>query len=409
MATVSNTATIDRRETRSKQASRKSKLLARAGVVTGALLVGAVVLPSSLATWADVDHPQIAARIAPWSAAAAADSAASLAADPRSPRVRALVRRSLARDPTQITAVELRALDLALSHERAQARRLFQLSDRLSRRSLPTRLWLIQDAVDHGDVAGALRDFDIALRTTTDSQPILFPVLARASSDPTLTVSLARTFDRPSEWRLMFFEWVLAYNVDPGPIARVVSRMRDRRFLVANTIVQRLSQRLVDAQEFDAAMLLNRRLGRRTAAVADPNFRDAGAHYPFGWEFVSNGSIGAERAVSGSATALSYHAEAANSGQVAAQLLALAPGRYSLATATAANASGAAPYWSVSCATTDVPIARLDQPMAANARAETAFTVPPRCDAQWLRLIIRPAPYSDTQAGAVASISVSRR
>jgi len=30
-------------------------------------------------------------------------------------------------------------------------------------------------------VAGALRHFDIALRTTTDAQPILFPVLGKAS------------------------------------------------------------------------------------------------------------------------------------------------------------------------------------------------------------------------------------
>jgi hypothetical protein len=384
-------------------------LVARAGIVTGALVVAGVVLPSSLATWADVDHPQIAARIAPWNAAASADAAASLAADPRSPRVRMLARRALDRDLTQVTAIELRSVDLAVSGKPGEARRLFELSDRLSRRSLPTRLWLIQDAVDRGDVAGALHDFDIALRTTTDAQPILFPILARASADPTLTIPLARTFDQPSEWRLMFFEWVLANDVDARPIASVVARMRDRRFVLANGVDQRLIERLVTARQFAAARSLNQAFRPNPVGVADPNFRDATAHFPFGWEFVSNGSMTAERAASGSSSVLSYSAEPANGGQVAAQLLGLRPGAYVLATRTAANGTGAAPYWSLSCDGAGGEIARLDQPMTANARAETEFSIPLGCAAQWLTLAIRPAPDSQTQVGAIASISVAPR
>ena len=172
---------------------RQHRLAARAGIAAGALVAAAVVLPASLASWADVGHPQLAAKIAPWNAPAAADAAAALGTDPRKPEARALVRRALARDLTQVQAIEQRALDEALSGNSGRARRLFALSDRLSRRSLPTRLWLIQDAVDRGNVAGALRNFDIALRTTTDAQPILFPVLAKAAADPTLTNPLARS------------------------------------------------------------------------------------------------------------------------------------------------------------------------------------------------------------------------
>ena len=403
MATVSSTATA---ASRGPPSFRTQRLLARAGIVAGALVLAAVVLPSSLASWADVDHPRIAAQIAPWDAAAATDAAASLGANPRNPRVRALVRRALARDLTQVTAIELRALDLAVSGKRGQARRLFRVSDRLSRRSLPTRLWLIQDAVDHGDVAGALHDFDIALRTSTDAPPILFPVLARASADPRLTIPLARTFDRPSEWRLMFFDWALANDVDPGPIASVVARMRDRRFVVANSVDQRLIERLVTAREFAAARSLSRAFGHNPTGVADPNFADANAHFPFGWELVSNGSIAAERAIAGATPVLSYSAGPANGGQVAAQLLNLAPGVYRLAAETAANATGAAPYWSLTCEGGGGEIAHLDQPLTANTGAETGFAVPVDCVAQWLTLTIRPAPDSNTQAGAIASIAV---
>ncbi len=409
MATVSSTATIARPGARARLTSRQQKLIARGAIIAGAVLVAAIVLPSSLATWADVDRPQIATRIAPWNAAALADSAAALAAHPQSPLARSLVARALDRDLTQVPAIEMRALDLAISGKPGQARQLFHWSDRLSRRSLPTRLWLIQDAVDHGDVTGALRDFDIALRTTTDAQPILFPVLAKASSDARLTIQLARTFDKASDWRLMFFEWTLANDVDPRPIANVVARMRDRQFVVANGVDQRLIERLVGAGEFDAARSLNRNFGHQSTGVADPNFGDEGARYPFGWELVSNGSIGAQRTLIGSSTALGYSAETASGGQVAAQLLTLSPGPYALVAKTASNGTGAVPYWSASCAEAGSEIARLDQPLAANASAETDFTVPSGCGAQWLTLRIRPAPNSNTQAGAIASIFVVRR
>lgn len=376
----------------------------------GALLAAAVFLPASLASWADVGHPEFAARIAPWNAPAAADAAAALGTDPRKPEVRALVRRALERDLTQVQAIELRALDEAVSGNTAQARRLFELSDHLSRRSLPTRLWLIQDAVDRGNVGGALRNFDIALRTTTDAQPILFPVLAKAAADPALTSQLARTLDRPSDWRLMFLEWALTNLPDVAPVAKVVADMHDDQFVRANAIDQRLMEHLVTAREFVQAKLLNRRFGRQINGVADPNFADLGAHYPFGWSLVSNGSLGAERSFIGSATALTYRAAPANSGQVAAQLLVLPPGRYALATRTAATVTGAAPYWSLTCGNErGAELARLDQPTTAQAIATAQFTVPSSCAGQWLTLSVRPAPDSSSQSGAVVWVSVSAR
>jgi hypothetical protein len=169
-------------------------------------------------------------------------------------------------------------------------------------------------------------------------------------------------------------------------------------------------EHLVTAREFEAAKLLNDRFGRKANGVADREFADPGAHYPFGWSLVSNGSLGAERALIGSAPALAYRASPANSGQVAAQLLVLPPGRYALATKTAAAASGAAPYWSLICGNAGgAQIGRLDQPMTANATAVTMFTVAPDCTGQWLTLSVRPAPDSSAQSGAVAWVSVSPR
>jgi hypothetical protein len=318
-----------------------------------------------------------------------------------------LVSKALARDATEVPAIELRALDFAVSGNAAEARRLFELSNELSRRSLPTRLWLIQDSVDHGDVAGALRNFDIALRTTTDAQPILFPVLAKATTDPTLTVPLARTLDRPSDWRLTFLEWVLTSGARVDGIAMVVAQMNDRRFIVGNGIDQQLIDRLAVDGQFGAANLLNRRFGHAAEGIADSNFAKPSAHYPFGWGLVSDGMLTAERAISGSSSMLKYSAAPARSGQVAAQLLMLRPGRYALATRTAAQTQGAAPYWNVTCAGEGgAQLAELDQPLGAGVQARTGFTVPPNCTAQWLTLRIRPSPDAAPQSGAIASVAV---
>ena len=404
MATASNIVTSGRGSALPK--SVRHRTIARAGIALGALLAAAIFVPSSLADWASVDHPRIAAEIAPWNASAAANAAAALD-NPRRGDARALVRKALARDSTEVPAIELRALDLALSGKAAGARRLFGLSDELSRRSLPTRLWLIQDSVDHGDVEGALRNFDIALRTTTDAQPILFPVLAKASADPTLTVPLARMLESKSDWRLTFLEWAITNGSYLDGIAKLVAQMNDRRFIVGNGIDQQLIEKLADDGQFGLANLLNGRFGNIADGVADSNFANPSAHYPFGWGLVSDGMLTTERSSSGTSPMLRYSAAPARSGQVAAQLLMLRPGRYALATKTAAQAQGAAPYWTLSCAgRSGAQLVQLVQPLGAGVQAQTGFTVPTNCTAQWLTLRIRPSSDATPQSGAIASVAV---
>lgn len=404
MATVSNIVTIG---SPSRSAAR-SRTLAHIAIAGGALIATVVFIPSSLAEWARVDRPFLASKIAPWNAGAAANAAAALR-DPTALESRALVRRALARDLTQVSAIELRALDLAASGRPADARVLFALSDRLSRRSLPTRLWLIQDAVDRGNVAGAISNFDIALRTNTDAQPILFPVLARAAADPTLTAQLARLLDSSSDWRQVFFEWVLTNERDVRAIASVVVQMKDKAFVTANNDDQRLIERLATARQFSQARALHDEFRGNQGLVADPSFRSPALRYPFGWGLVSNGSLGAERSLSSSSTSLSYRAAPANDGQIAAQLLTLAPGRYAFGTKAASRGIGSAPYWSITCEENQgAKLVQLDQPMVAEGQAEAAFTVPAGCSGQWLTLTIRPAPYNSPQSGSIAWVALSR-
>jgi hypothetical protein len=125
----------------------------------------------------------------------------------------------------------------------------------------------------------------------------------------------------------MFIEWALANSAHLDGIAGVIAQMRDRRFVVANGIDQRLMEQLADARQFAAASLLNRRYGRTAIGVADPHFTDRSARYPFGWALVDDGALSAERGLVGSSGVLKYGAAPAHSGQVAAQLLTVEPGQ----------------------------------------------------------------------------------
>jgi len=409
MATVTATNIATTRKHRSQGASAKRRALARLSIAVALIAAGAVLLPNSLAMALSDSQPLLAARIAPWNARVATAAAGAIGGDPRQQETRSLVRTALNRDLTDPAGIELRAADLAASGHPAEAARLFALSDRLSRRSLPTRLWLIQAAVDRGVVAGALRNFDLALRTSNEAPTILFPVLAKASADPRITVPFAQLLDRPSDWRLMYFEWALANDPDLHSLAAVTMRMRDRRLIEQNHLDERLIEGLVTNEEFDQALRLKQHFDPRPIApIADPHFANPSALYPFGWSLVSNGSIGAERSIGAAGPVLAYRAASSGSGQVAAQLLMLKPGAYRLATRTAAPGRGTPPLWTISCGGAgEAMLAQLEQPLGAGAQAATRLVVPAGCPAQWLVLQLRPYADSEGQSGAIEWVSVA--
>ncbi|HYC66064.1 MAG TPA: hypothetical protein VEC14_15145, partial [Reyranellaceae bacterium] len=202
---------------------------ARTAIVAAAIALSLPVLRSGAAQSLARADPVAAAELAPGDARAAVDAARArveAGESAASPEVRRLVRTALRRDLTVPGALELRALDLELSGDRRRAGRLFELSSAISRRSLPTRLWLIQRSVDRGDVAGALDNFDLALRTSSAAPDILFPVLAGATADPGLVRPIAGVLDRPTDWRAMFLGYAISEGGAAPAIADVVLAMR---------------------------------------------------------------------------------------------------------------------------------------------------------------------------------------
>ncbi len=395
--------------------SGRSKLVARSVIVLAALAMGIGVFRTGAAGSLD---PVAAAQIAPANARAAVAAARSridAGDDPLSPALRRQVRAALQRDVTLPTAIELRAVQYEAAGARRRAARLFELSSAISRRSLPTRLWLIQRSVDRGDVAGALANFDLALRTSSAAPPILFPVLAGAATDPQLVQPIARVLDRPSDWRAMFLSYAINQGGAAAPVAEVVLRMRDRAAVTEAQADEMLIAQLIKQGAFGTAYRIHRAFGRAVrsnASVVDPDFSDPETQYPFGWALVDGAQMGAARDRVDGRSALGYRALPGSAGQVATQLLMLGPGRHRLVTAslTPPNDPPNAPFWTVTCAGEGgAQIALLSQPDETNRASAIEFTVPAGCAAQWLALNVRGGDVPGGQTGAVAFVFVLGR
>jgi hypothetical protein len=393
---------------------RRTKIGLRAAILLCALIASGLILRGGVANWLSRSDPAIAAAIAPGNAEIAMTAARAridAGEKPQDPAVRALVGVALARDVTMPAAIELRALDIEAAGDAARAARLFDLSAKISRRSLATRLWLIQRSVDHGDVAGALQNFDIALRTSSAAPTVLFPVLTGAAADPTLVEPIARMLDRPGDWRVMYLNYAIHQAGAARNVAHVVLAMRDHAVITGNGIDDLLIAQLVTDRAFAEAHQVRTVFGqpaKAAALVADGNFADPSARYPFGWGMTAKGDLEALRGLDQGRPVLAYRAVAGHAGQAAAQLLFLPPGDYRLAARTAiAGDPAGLPYWALTCAEQGgAGIATLDQPPRQGASAAASFHVPDGCAAQWISFTLRPSDLPQGQSGAVAQVRI---
>ena len=391
--------------------------LAKGGIAGAALLLAAVVVRSGIASSLAPVDPIHAATFAPGDArvaAAAARARVERGEAVSSPEVHALVASALARDVTLTPAIELRGLEFASRGDTARAARLFALSRAISRRSLGTHLWLIQRAVERGDVGGALGEFDLALRTSEAAPRILFPVLARATADPTLQTPLARMLDRPSDWRELFLDYAIRNPDTAATLTPILLRMHDRGFVKTKQIDRALIAALVKKNAFGAAQAVEAGFGPAAPTgtmVRDPQFAETQFHYPFGWHIAEGGGSWAVRDRARGRPALVYRGETGTAGQVAAQLLTLEPGTYRLTAASSVAPSDpqALPFWTVTCGGGHpVQVALVDQPADGSA-AHSEFTVPAGCSGQWLALNLRSSDRADGVSGAIAGVSIAKR
>lgn len=375
----------------------------RLALATVAFVFGYYSLTFSIAQVAVKRDPALAYRLASYDGRVTAAYATSLAGPSATPqdRVRAdaLAKRALQQDPTAVAAASTLGINAAVRGDKATARRYFSYAQKLSRRDLRTQLFMIEDAVQREDIAGALHQYDLTLRVFPKMAEMLYPVLASANAEPEIRRELVKTLASKPRWGESFMDFIADRGPDPKSTAALflalgrtgVEIPEIARAGVVNALLE--GGQIGPAWSFYAAI----RRGINRDRSRDPRFT-ANLERPsqLDWMPINDGS--------GITTSIrvgifDFAAPPSVGGPMLQQLQLLPPGSYRLSGHSIGieQAAGALPYWTLRCRNGQ-ELGRVEVPNSsvANGNFHGTFSVPADCPVQMLLLTARS---SDAIAG----------
>ena len=343
----------------------------------------AMALQSAVVRLLARDAPDLALRISPGdSMALAAKANLLLAASVRDPAQSAAARRmaqsAIMRDLTRDDALLVLAATTSGAGAERRALPLLYQAQTLSRRNLPVQMWLIEESVRNGNVAGALYHFDVALRTSNAAGPILFPVLRNAIEDRGLTRDIARTLNA-APWRGAFLQYAVSLNQPSAALAAVVGRQRGLEPFQGVDLKASLVAQLATAKLYDEAGILA--LGRAARLVQDPAFASDRGYPPFTWQLSGTSGLTARRLRENANSLLEVQADDGAVGTVAAQIIHAPPGSYTLVATLAEQRPGLSVR--LACADSGRELTRIDVDQARGR----PVAIPPGCPFQNLNIV----------------------
>lgn len=385
----------------------------RIGLALAGTCIGWVSISANLAQVVAKFDLALAHRLAPGNGRITALAASALAGPEASAgdrqRADRLARKALQQDPTAVRAVSTLGLDTQIRGDTDGAGRLFAYVQALSRRDLQSQVWAIENFVRHGDIDGALRHYDIALRTTPQGSGALFPVLGAAISNPAIRAALIQTLAGKPMWAESFITYVAGTGPDPRSTIRFFLGLRRAGVAVADSSSAAVIERLIamgfinDAWMFYAAT----HSGTDRRSSRDPGFiGDAETPTVFDWIAINGNGISSslQRGL------FEFAAPASIGGHLLRQVQMLPPGDYHLTGRSGGidQAEGARPYWVLICQG-GAEIGRVVLP--ESARADGRFTgllrVPKACPVQTLELVARPSDAVAGVSGRIEQVQLS--
>lgn len=308
-----------------------------------------------------------------------------------------LARQALVRDPRVVPAVSTLGLVAEFRADKATARRLHAYSERLSRRDLPTQMWMIEDAIARDDISDALRHYDKALRTKWGSWDVLVPVLAAASTDPAIGTELTKLLIAGTPWTENFLKYLAENTTDAASTARLFRDLGSNKIIVPHDAQAQVITKLLGAQQVDAAWDYYTSVRPRADRLRsrDANF-SAMLEHPsqLDWNPVK-GDTGITSSVQreGRQAVFDFYAPPSVGGVLLYQIQLLPPGRYMLTGRTrgVAQSDDSRPFWILTCTKDARELGRLDLPDSSRDGGlfKGTITVPPGCPAQYLALNAR--------------------
>ncbi len=326
----------------------------------------------------------------------------------------ALSRAAMRRDPTVVSAAATLGVVTLARGDAADARKLLAYAQMLSRRYAQTQLWSIEDAVGRGDVAGALRWYDIALRTNPEMSDVLYPVLAQASRDPAIRAALVRTLSGKPLWANSYVIYAAGQKDDPQITVALFLGLRAHGVAIPGAVQAAVVNVLLDAGSVDQAWRYYAaiRPGADRDRARDPRFATLlEAPSAFDWMTLSDNSIAASMQRTREGGTFEFSAPASIGGPVLQQVQLLPPGSYRLSGHSdgIAQDTRALPYWTLTCRSEGRELGRVVVPNSAQAGGMFAgpLTVPSNCPVQMLTLFAQPSDAIGGTSGQIDRVMLA--
>jgi hypothetical protein len=389
------------------------------GTIAVALVVSVLCFQNGFAAFAREDRAQMALTVAPWDARAKSALAGQiqvLRGRGDDPEAVALAKAALRRDATLPTPYRVLGFARDAVSDAAGAERLLAAGNKLSRRDFATQLWLIERAVGRNDVPGALDHYDIALRTSDAAPAILTPILAQGLSEPQIVDGLAPRL-KSAPWGPQFLTDAIATSKSMPGLVRLAIRLQQHGHPLSLDNMRQLANRLVEEKAFREVAALRAISPARLPSgqlIGDPTFDRPGDIASFAWALGQgdHAEVVRKSEEGGGIKGIRFTVQPKRTGEVARQLLTLAPGQYRLAIAGRSNvrSDNMPPTWFLTCADTLTQLATLDMPNSAPTKlTEVQFDVPRGCNAQSLVLAVRRTEVAAVVEGSVDQVAIFRR
>lgn len=367
--------------------------------------------------------PDLALKLAPYDGGAKGAKAFWLLSRPDAAKgripaeARVLATEAVGREPTSVPAVRSLGLLASLANKPKEAERAFRYAEGLSRRDLSTQLWLIEWNVQQDDVPGALKHYDIALRTSPEASATLFPIMIAATAVPDVAVELRKLLLTRPAWGPMFVRDMVYGAKSPAVAASISRGLLDPTNPGERMLLSALMERLVQANSYNQAWQLYRSI--RHPAGSGPLLRDGGFENddplpPFEWSMAQEPDLSSELRprTDDSNKALYFTQTGGRTSIVTRQLLQLPPGSYVLS-ALVGDVQGDAsrpPEIRVACVGGDAPLVVQRFPIVAGGerRLQAAFGVGGGCSAQWISVTVPGSLDAVESSGWIDDLSLRR-
>lgn len=341
--------------------------------------------------------PDAAIEIDPRDGVALAEAAEAQLALAKTPadfeRAGLLARRALIAAPLEPAPLRV------LAHEAERAGRsdkvlaLRELISQRTRRDNENENWLFGVALNRADYSAAFAHADALMRQDLEAVNYLAPPLVLALEDRRALRPMAETLSADPPWRTAFLRHLTSQSPDPQLAAEALAALSATRRPTTEDEVRPLIARLVREQQYAAARRTWRALLPANAPdglLYDAALTGAPGGAPFNWRF-ENDSAASVMIVDDPDHVRVLHAQdqASGGGELAEQMLVLAPGAYRFSGLIRFEGPDDHPLWRVQCAPNGELIGQ-SHPTGRSPgwRAfSVSFAVPVEgCPAQWLRL-----------------------